>query len=159
MRCSSWVQLPPGLLECFPGFCDAQGRPTPSLGLRPHYCHMGIFCSLVSSTSIIFPGPFAQYPPGKPAEKEEIQAGIPSCKAMQTNANTCKFMPTPANLPCLSRKVLGEGYHQVPAPLFPYPMVEGGSRAQTDTRAEAPSLSTYCVQGPAPGAGYTAGPR
>lgn len=112
-----------------------------------------------SSTSIIFPGPFAQYPPGKPAEKEEIQAGIPSCKAMQTKANTCKFMPTPANLPCLSRKVLGGGYHQVPAPLFPYPMAEGGSRAQTDTRAEAPSLSTYCVQGPAPGAGYTAGPR
>lgn len=156
----------PRTLRCAGQAYPFSGAATPLLpyghllfsGLHPLPTPVGSTLS-TSSTSIIFPGPFAQYPPGKPAEKEEIQAGIPSCKAMQTNANTCKFMPTLANLPCLSRKVLGGGYHQVPAPLFPYPMAEGGSRAQTDTRAEAPSLSTYCVQGPAPGAGYTAGPR
>lgn len=40
----------------------------------------------------------------------------------------------------------------------PFPYCGGGSRLQTDTRAEASSLSAYCVQGPAPGAGDTAGP-
>ena len=46
----------------------------------------------------------------------------------------------------------------MPAPLFSYP---GGRRVQAadNTWAESLSLSTYCVQGPAPATGHTTGSR
>ena len=71
------------------------------------------------------------------------------CKYMQIDASSGKSCP-------VSPRGLGWGI--VPCQLFSYP---GRRRVQAadNTWAESLSLSTYCVQGPAPATGHTTGSR
>lgn len=94
-----------------------------------------------------------------PGWEGEIQAENPSCKAMQTNANIYKLCKKPGKPALCPQRGPRRGYRPLPAPPSPTIGRWGGSGLQTDAGTKTCSSHAYCVQGPVPGTGDTAGSR